>query len=145
MPLANENVALLSYFETWPGLVGVNVYVSELPKNQADALSTAVHNGTAYSAVVIQSTGVGGIGDASNHQFSTSTKQVKCYAQTPARARAIWNECRAALKALHRNQKYAGVWLWSAIIGAPMELREDAPLNWPLCTSTFDLMASEVT
>lgn len=144
MPLPNEIDALKVYLSIWPGLAGVNIYRSELPDTQAQPLSDAVKNGTAYGAIVIQSTGAGPI-DNGTMQISTTTKQVKCYAETPKHARDIWSEVRAALRLLHRNIKYDGIWLYGAAVGAPMELREDAPLNWPLCTSTFDLTASEVT
>ncbi len=144
MPLANEMLALKAYLAAWTGLAGVTIYINEFPNTASAALSTAVEKGTPYGAIVIQSTGVG-IPNRGYGEYSITTKQLKCYSESLLHARNIWNECRAALKVLHRNQKYAGVWLWSAVMGGPLETREAAPLNWPLCTSSFDVMASEVT
>ena len=143
MPLANEMIALKAYLASWTGLNGVTIYIDELPSTATKALSDAVEKGTSIGAIVLQDTG-GGLPNNSYNEFSVTTKQLKCYAESLLHARTIWNECRAALKVLHRNAKYANVWLYSVSMGAPLAMREAAPLNWPLCTSSFDLMASEV-
>lgn len=145
MAPANELSALKVYLEAWPALLanGVKVHRVALARSAGEALSTAIRNGTAYRAIVIA--GIPGApGNRSNLRVSVSTKDLKCYGDSSLRAREVWGHCREALKALTRSE-WDNVLLWSATITPPLETFEPDPLNWPLCYSTFDVMAAEIT
>lgn len=114
-----------------------HVYGDELP--DADDL---LPSEMPFKCVVIHDAGIGSlVGRASMLPIGSTRKDIKCYGETPAEAREVWNACYTELKNMIRTTA-AGVRLYSAVVGAPTAMREPEE-DWPFVFGSFDLLAAE--
>lgn len=120
------------------GLVSTRVYGAELPDSVAAAVN---EDGMPPKCVLVQSVPFTSSLARGNVSAGVTMKDLKCYGETSYEARRVYIACRDALKGMTRV-KVAGVSLYAAVPGASADMREPGS-NWPLCFSTFELLAAE--
>lgn len=128
-------------------LVGTRVFADELPASLAASMP--------IKAIVVNDAGFGSGGGAlgmSNNSYmpwANTTKDMRCYGETYAEARKVWNAAAGALKDLGLSGREVidigggiRVMLYSATPAAPATMREPE-VDWPLTFGTFNLEAAE--
>lgn len=119
-------------------LVGDRIYAEDVPQ---------IENRTMPRPVVVVATAGGGLLGASA-LYGDVRVEVRCYAATLAAARGLHLEVRAALKTLQRVQvrdtATTAVLLHWARVSSDGSTRRDVLTSWPVCVSTWQVLAADV-
>lgn len=133
--------ALVAYLRGRPavtGLVGQRVFAEDVPESE---------NATMPRPLVVVATAGGGL-LARSELYGDVRVDVRCYGVTLAAARGLHLEVRAALKALRRKEisdsATSAVLLHWARISADGSSRRDVLTGWPLCSSTWQILAADI-
>lgn len=133
--------ALVAYLRAQPGIAGLagsRVFTEELPQTENVRMPQA--------AVVVSPAGGGLIGNA--QLYGDRRVAIVCYGTTTATARTLYNEVRAAMKNLRRelvsDTATTRVLLHWARISAEGSSGRDVATNWPVCTSSWQILAADV-
>ena len=115
-------------------LVEGRVYGGELPREQVGAMPRP--------AVVLRPAG-GGLFGRAYQEVGDVRVDVDCYGSVPLEAWQVYLAAYEALKHL-RREVVVGVLLHCATPSSKGVLARDPDTNWPVCLSSYQLLAAEV-
>jgi hypothetical protein len=134
----NAIVAFLKEDDDVVDATSGRIFNTRLPKAELDVWNS---NGP-RAALLIRPAG-GGSASRSYLPLGDVRIDAYCYGPSDKSARAIWLAVNPALKQM-RRKAYASCWLhWAMPAGGPLD-RHEAPGDWPVCWSSYQVRVSEV-